>query len=243
MSRRRLTSPVPLAPALSESQLSTSAELALEPVQSDDTAQVRTSRLYEAAKRLFDVTFCLAAIVALTPIFGLLAVVIKLSDGGPVLYRREIVGRHGKHFFALKFRTMIPNADEFLSARPDLLSHYTTQIKLRDDPRVTRVGRVLRHTSLDELPQLFNVLRGQMSLVGPRMIHPTEVERFGEFARIRQLVRPGITGLWQVSGRQHVSYAERVGLDKEYMRRRSFWLDLRILGKTVFVVLRGQGAY
>lgn len=205
--------------------------------------QIRTSPFYEVAKRVFDLAFCLVVLVPLAPIFVLVALVIKLSDGGPVFYRREVVGQHGRRFYALKFRTMIPHADEYLDAHPDLRSRYTMQIKLRDDPRVTRVGRVLRHTSLDELPQLFNVLRGQMSLVGPRIIHPSEVERYGEFAQIRQLVRPSITGLWQVSGRQHISYAQRVELDKEYMRRRSFWLDLRILGKTVIVVLRGQGAY
>jgi lipopolysaccharide/colanic/teichoic acid biosynthesis glycosyltransferase len=209
----------------------------------DGVLQIRTSPFYEVAKRIFDLVFCVVLLVPLSPILVLVALAIKLSDGGPVYYRREVVGRHGRRFYALKFRTMIPDADEYLAAHPDLRSRYALQIKLRDDPRVTRVGSVLRHTSLDELPQLYNVLRGQMSLVGPRIIHPSEVERYGDFAKIRQLVRPSITGLWQVSGRQQISYAQRVELDKEYMRRRSFWLDMRILSKTVIVVLRGQGAY
>jgi exopolysaccharide production protein ExoY len=210
---------------------------------SQPAVEIRTSRIYEAAKRIFDVVVCLLLLAPLVPVFVLLALAIKLGDGGPVFYRREVVGRFGQHFFALKFRTMIPHADEYLAAHPDVLARYSSQVKLRDDPRVTRIGGALRRTSLDELPQIFNVLRGQMSLVGPRIIHPSELERFGAFAPIRQLVRPSITGLWQVSGRQQVSYTRRVELDVEYLLRRSFWFDLRILGKTVIVVLRRQGAY
>lgn len=243
MSHGKLSSPAPVASTPLDVQKLPAAGRALAPTISESPTPIRTSCRYEIAKRLFDVIFSLVVLVPLIPIFVLLALVIKLGDGGSVFYRREVVGRNGKHFYALKFRTMIPHADEYLAEHPDLFSRYTAQVKLRDDPRVTRLGGVLRRTSLDELPQFFNVLRGQMSLVGPRIIHPSEVERFGEFAYIRQLVRPSITGLWQVSGRQHVSYAQRVALDEEYMRRRSFWLDLRILGKTIIVVLRGQGAY
>jgi lipopolysaccharide/colanic/teichoic acid biosynthesis glycosyltransferase len=204
---------------------------------------VRSAVAYEAAKRLLDIILSMVALVVLSPVFLLLAVVVKLGDGGPIFYRREVVGRNGHHFYALKYRTMVPDAEEFLTAHPELRRRYTEQVKLREDPRMTRVGRVLRRTSLDELPQLLNVLRGQMSLVGPRIIHPSEVGRFGAFARVRQSVRPGLTGLWQVSGRQDVSYDRRVALDEEYMRRRSLWFDVRILLKTVFVVLGGRGAY
>ncbi|HEX6122179.1 MAG TPA: sugar transferase [Ktedonobacterales bacterium] len=204
---------------------------------------VRRGAVYEVVKRLFDIVFAAVALVLLAPVFLALALVVKLSDGGPVWYRREVVGWHGRRFYARKFRTMLPHADEYLAAHPELLARYAAQIKLREDPRTTRVGRVLRRTSLDELPQLWHVLRGEMSLVGPRMIHPSEVARYGAFALARQSVRPGITGLWQVSGRQAVSYARRVELDEEYMRRRSLWLDLRILLKTVVVVLSGRGAY
>jgi undecaprenyl-phosphate galactose phosphotransferase len=203
----------------------------------------RTSAPYELAKRVFDVVFVLVILVPLAPVFLILALAVKLEEGSPVFFHREVVGRNGEHFFALKFRTMIPNADEYLAERPELLARYAAQVKLRDDPRTTRLGRLLRRSSLDELPQLFNVLRGQMSLVGPRIIHPSELERFGDFVTVRHMVRPGITGLWQVSGRQRVTYEERVELDKEYMRRRSFWLDMFILAKTSIAVLRADGAY
>jgi exopolysaccharide production protein ExoY len=249
MSPSDVSGPASVAPAPLDTRLPAAADQAMTPMAPPVAAEgpppvaMRTSRLYGLFKRLFDVAFCLAVLVLLAPVFLVLALAVKLGDGGPVFHGREVVGRHGKRFHALKFRTMIPRADEYLAAHPELLARYASQVKLQDDPRITRVGRVLRHTSLDELPQFFNVLVGQMSLVGPRIIHPSEVERFGEFVRVRQVVRPGITGLWQVSGRQQVSYAQRVALDEEYMRRRSFGLDMRILFKTVVVVLRGDGAY
>jgi lipopolysaccharide/colanic/teichoic acid biosynthesis glycosyltransferase/glycosyltransferase involved in cell wall biosynthesis len=200
-------------------------------------------RFYAVTKRLLDMLGSAAGLVLLSPLFAVLAVLIKLEDGGPVLYRREIVGQEGSRFYALKFRTMLPDAEGYLRAHPDLQREYEANIKLRRDPRITRIGARLRRTSLDELPQLVNVLRGQMSLVGPRMIHPSEEARYGAFAAERRSVRPGITGLWQVSGRQEVSYPQRVALDQQYLRERSLRLDLAILLRTVAVVFRRQGAY
>jgi lipopolysaccharide/colanic/teichoic acid biosynthesis glycosyltransferase len=243
MSRSEIPRSVPVASTPLDVRESPTGGKAAPLTEPASQVQVSTSRAYELAKRLFDVVFCVMALVLLAPLFALLALAIKLGDGGPVIYRREVVGRNGKRFYALKFRTMMPLADDYLAAHASLLARYNPQVKLRDDPRVTRVGRVLRHTSVDELPQFLNVLFGQMSLVGPRIIHPSEEERFGDFARIRRCVRPGVTGLWQVSGRQTVSYAQRLALDEEYLRRRSFWLDMRILCKTVVVVLMAQGAY
>ncbi len=200
------------------------------------------SRLYHVAKRLFDILLSLFGIIFLLPVFACIALCIKLDDGGPVLHFREIVGRHGRRFYALKFRTMIPDADSYLAKHPELMRKFKQNMKLAHDPRITRVGRFLRKTSLDELPQLFNVVIGQMSLVGPRIIHPSEYARYGEFGQKRLSVRPGITGLWQISGRQHISYDQRVQLDMQYIDSRSFIVDLVILVKTFKVFIIHTGA-
>lgn len=200
------------------------------------------SRMYYIAKRSVDVVLSFIGIVALIPVFLIIALCIKLDDGGSVLHFREITGKNGKRFYALKFRTMIENADEFLAKHPELLQKFQRNMKLEGDPRITRVGRILRTTSLDELPQLFNVLVGQMSLVGPRIIHPSELPRYGEYARKRLSVTPGITGLWQISGRQHISYDERVALDMQYIDNRSFISDTVILLKTLKVFIVHTGA-
>ena len=202
----------------------------------------KPSQLYFTLKRLFDIVLSAIAMVVLLPVFLVIALCIKLDDGGDILHFREVIGQYGKHFFALKFRTMIPDADDYLEQHPELKQHYLRNMKLVGDPRVTRVGRVLRKASLDELPQLLNVLVGQMSLVGPRIIHPSELVRYGEFAPKLLTVKPAITGLWQISARQHQSYDERVLLDMRYIDTRSFFGDLIILFKTprVFIIHTGD---
>jgi lipopolysaccharide/colanic/teichoic acid biosynthesis glycosyltransferase len=178
----------------------------------------------------------------LLPVFLAIIVCIKLADGGKILHFREIIGRHGRRFYALKFRTMIPNADAYLAKHPELMRKYQQNMKLERDPRITRVGRFLRRTSLDELPQLFNVLVGQMSLVGPRMIHPSELPRYGKWAQKRLSVKPGITGLWQISGRQRTSYEDRIMYDMRYIDTCSYMHDLGILFKTFKVFIIHTGA-
>ena len=200
------------------------------------------SRWYNTLKRLLDVVLSVFGIVFLLPVLLCIAFCIKLDDGGPVLHFREIIGKHGRRFYALKFRTMIVDADGYLAKQPELMQKFKQNMKLAQDPRITRVGRFLRKTSLDELPQLFNVLVGQMSLVGPRMIHPSELARYGEYGSKRLSVKPGITGLWQISGRQHISYDERVQLDMQYIDTRSFIVDLVILVKTLKVFIVHTGA-
>jgi lipopolysaccharide/colanic/teichoic acid biosynthesis glycosyltransferase len=195
--------------------------------------------LYRISKRLLDVVLALFGLLVLIPVFLAIAIRIKLDDGGSILHFREVVGLHGRRFYALKFRTMIPDADAYLAKHPDLMHRYQKNMKLARDPRITPFGGFLRKTSMDELPQLLNVLMGQMSLVGPRIIHPCELPRFGEYAEKRLAVRPGITGLWQISGRQHISYEERVLLDMQYIDNRSFIGDLAILFKTVFILHTG----
>jgi lipopolysaccharide/colanic/teichoic acid biosynthesis glycosyltransferase len=197
---------------------------------------------YYAIKRALDIMLSVIGIVLLAPAFLIIAIWIKLDDGGDILHFREIIGMHGRRFYALKFRTMIPDADIYLAKHPELLRKYQQNMKLAGDPRITRVGKILRTTSLDELPQLFNVLVGEMSLIGPRIIHPSELPRYGQHAAKRLSVKPGISGLWQISGRQHISYDERVSLDMQYIDNRSTVYDLAILLKTLKVFIIHTGA-
>jgi lipopolysaccharide/colanic/teichoic acid biosynthesis glycosyltransferase len=204
--------------------------------------------LYRTLKRLIDITGSLFGLVLLFPVFTALAILVRLSSRGPILHRRRVLSHQAYHggtpesFDAFKFRTMITNADAFLAEHPELMAEFQKDFKLRDDPRVTKIGHKLR-SSLDELPQLFNVLTGQMTLVGPRMISPPELEMYGEYAAKLLSVKPGLTGLWQVSGRQNVSYTERVKLDMYYIDNRTLSMDIEILLRTVVSVLKRQGAY
>ena len=186
----------------------------------------------------------------LFPVFVAISALIVLDSRGPVLHRRRVLARQAyregetpRTFDAFKFRTMIPGADEWLEQNPAAHTEYRKQYKLPADPRVTRIGGWLRRTSLDELPQLINVLRGQMSLVGPRIITPPELSHYGDHAAKLITVIPGLTGWWQVSGRSGVSYAERVRLDMWYIDNRTLRLDWRILIRTIAVVFQRYGAY
>ena len=195
-------------------------------------------------KRLLDCSLVIVASVTLIPLFILITLWIKLDSPGPALYRRRVLGIGGKQFDAFKFRTMVTNGDEVLAQHPELQHELETTHKIKDDPRITRVGHFLRKTSLDELPQIINVLLGQMSLVGPRMISPEEAKEYGIFSSNLLTVSPGITGLWQVSGRSNLSYEDRVQLDMHYIRNYSIWADLQILFvQTLPAVLRREGAY
>jgi lipopolysaccharide/colanic/teichoic acid biosynthesis glycosyltransferase len=182
-------------------------------------------------------------VLLLAPTMIAIAIMIKLDSPGPVLHRRRVLGVAGKSFHAFKFRTMVVNADEVLASNPQLRDAFEKGYKLRRDPRVTRVGSFLRRTSLDELPQLLNVLRGEMSVVGPRMITAEEAGRYGKWDLNLLTVKPGITGPWQVHGRSDLPYAERVRLSMRYIRDYTIWLDLEIILRTVFVVLTRKGAY
>ena len=197
-----------------------------------------------AVKRGVDVAGALVLLVLLSPLFALIALLIKLEDPGPVLFWQDRVGRWGETFRFPKFRSMVVDAEarkEKLLARNDHGSSVT--FKMKRDPRVTRVGSVLRRTSLDELPQLWSVLRGQMSLVGPRPPVPSEVKLYTPGDRRRLDVRPGLTCLWQVSGRGDIPFPRQVELDAEYIESRSFWTDLALLLRTIPAVVFGKGAY
>ena len=199
------------------------------------------------AKRVFDIILATLAGVVLMPLFGLLAILARLTSRGPAIYSQPRIGRGRRRFRVYKFRTMQWNADHVLDAHleqfPERKLEWLVNRKLRNDPRLTPIGRLLRRTSLDELPQLWNVFRGDMGLVGPRPIAEDELIRYGDSMELYASVLPGITGLWQVSGRNDTTYEERVRLDDYYVRNWSIWLDLWIVGRTVKSVISGKGAY
>ena len=209
----------------------------------------RQSRLGRSLKRSGDVVFSAAVLGLGSPLFLLLAVLVKLSSPGPVFYVQKRVGRGYRRFGCIKFRTMRPDADavlaQVLERSPEMRAEFERDFKLRNDPRITPIGRFLRRSSLDELPQFLNVLRGEMSVVGPRPIVNKEITRYGDYMDEVLAVRPGLTGLWQVSGRNNLSYPKRVRLDLAYARGRSFLLDLAIILRTFGVLLlpMDRGAY
>lgn len=194
------------------------------------------------AKRLIDIAGSAIGLMMLSPLFLIVAILVKVEDGGPVIYRRRVMGREGE-FDAYKFRSMCPAADAMLHSDVRLLSEFTKNYKLVNDPRITRIGGILRSTSIDELPQLVNVLAGQMSLIGPRMISRPELGKYDELGPELLTVRPGMTGYWQTEGRQKASYEERIEMDMYYIRNWSLLLDLKILFKTPWTVLKREGAY
>jgi Undecaprenyl-phosphate galactose phosphotransferase WbaP len=203
-------------------------------------------RMPRAMKRAFDLVLATGAIVALSPLLLIVSALVKL-DGGAVFFGHKRLGQNGKAFECLKFRTMIVKSDDslkkYLEKNIDAQKEWLRDHKLRDDPRVTRLGKILRALSIDELPQLLNVLRGDMSIVGPRPIIVAETKKYDSDISHYYRVRPGITGLWQVSGRNDVTYAERVSMDSWYVRNWSLWHDIAIICKTIPAVLRRRGAY
>jgi Undecaprenyl-phosphate galactose phosphotransferase WbaP len=203
--------------------------------------------LPQLLKRMVDLAIVIVGGLCALPLIAVIALLIKFSSPGPVIYGHERIGRNGRRLRVWKFRTMIAHADKvlepYLAANPKMRKEWDRKHKLANDPRLTRIGRWLRKTSLDELPQLWNVLIGEMSLVGPRPIVEAEVVRYGESFDLYTKVLPGITGLWQISGRNNITYAERVHLDSYYVRNWSPWMDLYILARTFRVVLQGEGAY
>jgi lipopolysaccharide/colanic/teichoic acid biosynthesis glycosyltransferase len=203
--------------------------------------RARHLQLEQIAKRAFDIVFALLALVFISPVLLAIVIAIKLDSEGSVLYVSERIGRDGKRFRFLKFRTMVKDADSLRGALLHLNERQGNLFKMSNDPRVTRLGKFLRRHSLDELPQFFNVLTGQMSVVGPRPCLPGEYARFTKEQRRRVEVPPGITGLWQVEARNHPSAEAYFTLGLLYVDNWSFWLDMKILFKTIWVVFEGTG--
>jgi lipopolysaccharide/colanic/teichoic acid biosynthesis glycosyltransferase len=200
-------------------------------------------------KRLFDIIFSLLVLVLCAPVYLALSIAIVTTSSGPIFYIQERVGRNHRHFGCIKFRTMIPDADrlldEMMAQSADMRQEFSENFKLKQDPRITKIGKFLRTTNLDEFPQFINVLKGEMSVVGPRPLVPEEIARYGDKIDRVLTIRPGITGLWQVSGRNDIPYEQRIKIDVSYVKRRNFWLDLRIVCKTILLTIlpKNNGAY
>jgi undecaprenyl-phosphate galactose phosphotransferase len=221
-------------------------DLDLAPLLNSAVEATVKSTVRSALKRTADILGALVLLVLLAPALVVLGAAVSASRG-PILYSQKRIGRDGRAFKCYKFRSMVPDADavlrELLAKDPQARADWERDFKLKNDPRVTRIGAFLRKTSLDELPQLFNVLKGDMSLVGPRPVVRDEIGRYGKAASLYLSVRPGMTGLWQVSGRNDIRYRRRVAMDAYYVRSWTLWLDIAILLMTVRVVLMRRGAY
>jgi exopolysaccharide biosynthesis polyprenyl glycosylphosphotransferase len=205
--------------------------------------KVRLTGTNSVLKLIMDYGITIPGLLVISPILLIIAIAIKISSPGPIIHRRRVMGVNGKTFDAFKFRSMVTNGDEILEKFPEKLEELRTTHKIKDDPRITSIGAFLRKTSLDELPQLFNVLRNEMSLVGPRMISPEEVQDYQKWGINLLTVKPGITGKWQISGRSEISYQQRVQIDMYYIRNWNIWLDIQILLQTLPAVLSKRGAY
>jgi exopolysaccharide biosynthesis polyprenyl glycosylphosphotransferase len=216
---------------------------ALEGARADRAGFLRGEPYRRLVKRPLDVAASLVGLLLLSPVFLVLAIIIKLDSRGSVFFRQQRVGKDGSTFDFYKFRSMVQEAEELKKRLLHLNEVDGPAFKISDDPRVTRIGKLMRRTSIDELPQLWNVLRGDMSLVGPRPPLPCEVEHYETWQREKLRVVPGITCLWQISGRSHIGFTEWMRLDIEYIRKQSFGLDLKILARTLPAVVSRRGAY
>ncbi|AIM16355.1 multidrug MFS transporter [Bacillus sp. X1(2014)] len=209
--------------------------------------EVSVSNRYLFVKRFIDITGAILGLILTAPIFLLISIMYLVGESkGPLFFKQQRYGEKGKLFYIYKFRSMVVNADEKLKSNKELYQKYINnnyKLEPNEDPRITRLGRFLRKTSLDELPQLINVLKGEMSLVGPRPIVEEELREYKNKKDIFLSVKPGVTGYWQVSGRSDVGYPERVELELYYIYNQSFYLDLKILFKTILVILLRKGAY
>ena len=199
--------------------------------------------LYEVIKRLIDVVCSFLGVLVLSPLFIIIAIIIKTTSKGPVFFSQRRVGKNGKEFYMYKFRSMVVNAEELkekLSAQNEMSG---PMFKMKDDPRVTKVGKFIRKTSIDELPQLWNVLKGDMSLVGPRPSLPKEVAQFEDWMYKRLEVKPGLTCYWQVSGRNNIDFEDWMKLDVKYVKERNLWIDIKLIFKTVGVLFGDKNAH
>ncbi|WHY61513.1 sugar transferase [Cytobacillus firmus] len=213
-------------------------------VQQNQKVPVNNRLSYLAAKRFVDIVGSLAGIILLSLLFLIVAALIKLEDPkGSIFFSQKRVGKNGRQFNMYKFRSMVSNAEEKLQELLQYNEVSGAMFKMKDDPRITKIGKFIRKTSIDELPQLFNVLKGDMSLVGPRPPLPREVEEYSDYDKQRLLVTPGCTGLWQVSGRSNIGFKEMVDLDLMYIRKRSLLFDIKIILKTVLVLFGSKDAF
>lgn len=199
-------------------------------------------KMYSIIKKIIDIIFSTMGLIVLSPIFLVVCILIKSESEGPVIFSQERVGLNGKRFKMYKFRSMVINAEELKEKLYNKNEMDGPMFKMKEDPRVTKVGKFIRRTSIDELPQLINVLKGDMSLVGPRPSLPKEVEEFEDWMMARLLVKPGLTCYWQVSGRNDIEFEDWMKLDVKYVQDRSIWLDIKLIFKTFFVLFGDEHA-
>lgn len=218
-------------------------ELKIEHQASIDQNEIESRKFYHFIKRFLDILLSTLGLLGLSPVMGVIAYKIKKEDGGPIFYKQTRIGKNGRKFKMYKFRSMVVNADQLLDKLKGLNEVDGAMFKIKRDPRVTEVGHFIRKHSLDELPQFFNVIKGDMSLVGPRPPLPSEVAEYSEYDKQRLYVTPGCTGLWQVTGRNEVGFNEMVQLDIEYIKKANFCFDLWIIWRTVEIVIKPNGSY
>ena len=207
-----------------------------------ENESTRGFSFYEVIKRVIDVVCSFVGVLVLSPLFVVIAIIIKFTSKGPVFFSQKRVGRDGKEFKMYKFRSMVVNAEELKEKLAAQNEMSWPMFKMKDDPRVTKVGKFIRKTSIDELPQLFNVLKGDMSLVGPRPSLPKEVAQFEDWMYRRLEVKPGLTCYWQVSGRNNIDFEDWMKLDVKYVKERNLWIDIKLIFKTVFVLFGDKNA-
>ena len=205
--------------------------------------QINNKPVYEFVKRVFDIIFSFIALILLSPVFLILAVIIKITSEGPVFFIHKRVGKNGRTIGIFKFRSMVINAEEQIkNFTPEQKAEFEKNFKLKNDPRITKVGNFLRKTSLDELPQLINVLKGDISIVGPRPITKAEVKLYGNYGNMMLSIKPGLTGFWAANGRSNTTYKRRRAMEIYYVKNRSVMFDLKIIAQTVLSVFKGEGA-
>lgn len=206
-------------------------------------SEVKDKVIYNFLKRIMDIVGSLVGLVVLSPLFLILFILVKMDSKGPVFFSHARLGYKGKIIKIYKFRSMVINAEELLNnLTPEQKEEFEKNFKLENDPRITKMGHILRKTSLDELPQLLNILKGELSIVGPRPIVEKEIELYGQYGAKLLMVKPGLTGNWQANGRSDTTYEERVQLDMDYIDNRSIWMDIKIIFKTFIAVFKGEGA-
>ncbi len=211
--------------------------------QIDECVEKSKVKVYDFVKRIIDIIIGVIGLVICLPIFVIIGIIIKIDSKGPIFFKHKRIGKHGKKIEIYKFRTMMDNAEEAMkNFTEEQKKEFAENFKLENDPRVTRVGKILRKTSLDELPQIINILKGEMSIIGPRPIVKSELEKYGNNQGKFLSVAPGLTGYWAANGRSDVSYEERMALELYYVENRSLILDLKIFFKTILSVLKGRGA-
>lgn len=208
-----------------------------------NTHSVKPKPIYDFVKRVFDIVWSLIGLIVLSPVFIILSILVKTTSEGPVFFAHKRVGKGGKTIKIYKFRSMVTNAEELIKQfTPEQKAEYEKNFKLENDPRITKVGNFMRKTSLDELPQLINILKGDISIVGPRPVMDVETKIYGNYRNMLLSVKPGLTGFWAANGRSHTTYTRRRAMEIYYVKNRSVLLDLKIIFKTFISVFKREGA-